>query len=84
MEELGDAKLADTTEYLDELVLDYRPFSTSSHTSTVLEASPRRAAQTRVVTPQAPKRRRLNPKAAWPYVIGITIFALEAFFIVSG
>ncbi len=84
MEELGDAKLADTTEYLDELVLDYRPLSTSSHTSTMLEASPRRAAQTRVAAPQAPKRRRLNPKAAWPYVIGITIFALEAFFIVSG
>ncbi|WP_396642689.1 glycosyltransferase [Microbacterium sp.] len=30
----------------------------------------------------APPRRRLNPKAAWPYVIGLAIFALEAIFIV--
>lgn len=30
----------------------------------------------------APTRRRLNPKAAWPYVIGFTIFALEALVIV--
>lgn len=29
-------------------------------------------------------RRRLNPKAAWPYVIGITIFAIEGYFIVQG
>jgi hypothetical protein len=32
--------------------------------------------------PTAAPRRRLNPKAAWPYVIGFTIFALEAFLIV--
>jgi len=50
------------------------------HTTAVLEASPRRAA---AVAPRAAPRRRLNPKAAWPYAIGLSIFALEAFFIVS-
>jgi len=35
-----------------------------------------------VAAKPAASRRRLNPKAAWPYVIGIAIFALEAFFIV--
>jgi hyaluronan synthase len=34
------------------------------------------------VAEPAPTRRRLNPKAAWPYVIGLAIFALEAIFIV--
>ncbi|WP_354566750.1 glycosyltransferase [Glaciihabitans sp. UYNi722] len=84
MEQLGQDPLVDETEYRDESTeLDYRPLSSNSHTSAVLEASPRRAAATRVAVPQAPKRRRLNPKAAWPYVIGLTIFALEAFFIVN-
>lgn len=31
----------------------------------------------------APARRRLNPLAAWPYVIGFTIFALEGVLLVS-
>jgi hyaluronan synthase len=44
--------------------------------------SPRRAAA-RLAVPAAPARRRLNPKAAWPYVIGFTIFALEAILIVN-
>ena len=30
----------------------------------------------------AAPRRHVNPKAAWPYVIGLAIFALEAIFIV--
>ena len=44
--------------------------------------SPRRAAA-RLSAPAAPARRRLNPKAAWPYLIGFTIFALEAILIVN-
>jgi len=52
----------------------------SPHATAVLEASPRRAA---TVAPRSAPRRRLNPKAAWPYAIGLSIFALEAFFIVS-
>ena len=84
MEKLGPVSLVDTTEYPDESTeLDYRPPATNSHTSALLEVSPRRAATTRVAAPQAPKRRRLNPKAAWPYVIGLTIFALEAWLFVS-
>ena len=84
MEKLGPVSLIDKTEYPDESTeLDYRPPATSSHTSALLEVSPRRAATTRVAVPQAPKRRRLNPKAAWPYVIGLTIFALEALLFVS-
>ena len=46
----------------------------------LLEAAPRRSMKVATVVPQ---RRRLNPKAAWPYVIGFSIFALEAFFIVN-
>jgi len=53
------------------------------HGGVLLEASPRRAAATRVAAPVAPTRRRLNPKAAWPYLIGFTIFAVEVYFIVS-
>ena len=53
------------------------------HGGVLLEASPRRAAATRVAAPVAPARRRLNPKAAWPYLIGFTIFAVEVYFIVS-
>lgn len=57
--------------------------TTAPHGTTLVEVSPRRAAQTRVAAPQVPARRRLNPKAAWPYLIGISIFALEAIFIVN-
>ncbi len=52
------------------------------HTSTLLEVSPLIAAEKRVSAPRLARRRRLNPKAAWPYVIGITIFAVEGLFIV--
>lgn len=52
----------------------------SSPAGTLLEAAPRRSTR---VAATAPQRRRLNPKAAWPYVIGISIFALEAYFIVN-
>lgn len=53
------------------------------HGTAVLEVSPRRESQTRTAAPLPAPRRRLNPKAAWPYVIGFTIFALEAMFIVN-
>jgi len=52
------------------------------HGGTLVEVSPRIGSAHRVA-PQAPQRRRLNPKAAWPYVIGFTIFALEAILIVN-
>lgn len=68
----------------DELAaLDFEPRGSSHPSSAVLEASPRRAAQTVVISKPIPSRRRQNPKAAWPYVIGIAIFALEAYFIVT-
>jgi hyaluronan synthase len=35
-----------------------------------------------VATATAPPRRRLNPKAGFPYLIGAAIIALEVFFIV--
>ena len=53
-----------------------------SHGGTLVETSPRIGSERRTA-PQAPARRRLNPKAAWPYVIGFTIFALEAILIVN-
>jgi hypothetical protein len=40
-------------------------------------------AQQKGVAPQPAPRRRLNPKAAWPYLIGFVIFALEALLIVN-
>jgi len=58
-------------------------YSGTQHAGAVLEASPRRAAAGRLAAPTAPPARRLNPKAAWPYIIGFSIFALEAFFIVN-
>jgi len=58
-------------------------YSGTQHAGAVLEASPRRAAAGRLAAPAAPPARRLNPKAAWPYIIGFSIFALEAFFIVN-
>ena len=53
----------------------------SPHATAVLEASPRRSST--AVAPRPAPRRRPNPKAAWPYAIGLAIFALEAFFIVT-
>ncbi len=82
--ELADEPRIDAADSArDEHGLAYEPPRSSGHTTALLEASPRRAAQTRVAAPSAPARRRLNPKAAWPYVIGFTIFAVEAFFIVN-
>ena len=40
-------------------------------------------ASRRAAAPRASSRRRLNPKAAWPYIIGLAIFAVEAYFIVQ-
>ena len=59
------------------------PAFAAPHGSVLVDASPRRAAATRVAAPVQPARRRLNPKAAWPYLIGFTIFAVEVYFIVS-
>lgn len=47
-----------------------------------LAAAPRPAPQSRA-TPE-PAGKRLNPQAAWPYVIGFAIIALEGAFIVFG
>lgn len=40
------------------------------------------AAPPATAAPAGPSRRRLNPKAAWPYVIGAAIIALEVWIIV--
>ena len=65
---------------LEALGLQPAPVGAASHAATV-EVSPRRANAARAVA-KAQKRRRLNPKAAWPYVIGIAIFAIEGYFVV--
>lgn len=81
---LTELDRVDVTERAEDAgVLPYVPEGTVAHGTTLVEVSPRRAAQTRVAAPRVPARRRLNPKAAWPYVIGISIFALEAIFIVN-
>ena len=69
-------------EVMSGLALSDEPLAVP-HGGVLLEASPRRAAATRLAAPISPARRRLNPKAAWPYLIGFTIFALEVYFIVS-
>nr|WP_194241429.1 glycosyltransferase [Galbitalea soli] len=48
----------------------------------LLVAAPVQARAAVAVAPSRAPRRRLNPKAAFPYLIGIAIFALEAMFIV--
>jgi hyaluronan synthase len=55
----------------------------SAHGGVLLETSPRHPVTVRTSASRPAPRRRLNPKAAWPYVIGFTIFAVEAFFIVN-
>ncbi len=75
------ADQADVDRAFDEL---FGPDATTASTSTVLatrrdvatatDRAPQRAAK--------PARRRLNPYASIPYVIGIAVFALEAFLIV--
>ncbi|MFK4850988.1 glycosyltransferase family 2 protein [Microbacterium sp. ZW T6_19] len=61
------------------------PVSTSTGSTAVLvkTSAPLRR-KTMQDVPAAVERRRLNPKAAWPYVMGFTIFGLEAMFIVLG
>ncbi|MFP7760586.1 glycosyltransferase [Marisediminicola sp. LYQ134] len=80
---VDDAPAGDTSA--DDILTDlgFSDRRSTPHAGALLEASPRRAAQTRVAAPQPAPRRRLNPKAAWPYVIGFTIFALEAILIVN-
>jgi hyaluronan synthase len=53
--------------------------ATTTTTTTATALATRRS-----VAIQKPVRRKLNPKAAWPYVIGISIFAIEGYFIVHG
>lgn len=81
---LGELPLVDAADAAsDERELRGIPVSAGSHATALIETSPRRAAQSRIAAPQPAARRRLNPKAAWPYVIGFTIFALEAILIVN-
>ncbi|MBF4576435.1 glycosyltransferase [Frondihabitans sp. VKM Ac-2883] len=58
--------------------------SDAPESGTVLVKSRRRAktAVSAAPTAKAPARRKLNPKAAWPYLIGAVIITLEALFIV--
>lgn len=66
----------------DQAPIGFGPMSAGNHSTALLEASPRIATRVRHSAPRVQRRRRLNPKAAWPYVIGLTIFAVEAYFIV--
>ncbi|AMM20957.1 glycosyl transferase family 2 [Frondihabitans sp. PAMC 28766] len=56
--------------------------ATDPEQGTVLVKSRRSARAVNAPAPQAPPRRRLNPKAGWPYLIGAAILVLEALFIV--
>jgi hyaluronan synthase len=82
------SELAERPMTVEELFFeaDHREFlppTSAPHGGTLVEVSPRRAALQQSVAPQQQARRRLNPKAAWPYIIGIAIFALEALLIVN-
>lgn len=65
-----------------ESQFDSEPRTPTTHGQTLVATSPRRAAQTRAHAPVAAPRRRLNPKAAWPYIIGAAILLIEGLFIV--
>lgn len=65
----------------EELLADMG-FEGRAHTGGTVETSPRRAAQTRVAAPTPPPPKRLNPKAAWPYAIGLTLLAVQGAIIV--
>jgi len=75
------ADQADVDRAFDEL---FGPDATTASTSTVLATRPDVATATDRAPQRAakPARRRLNPYASIPYVIGIAVFALEAFLIV--
>jgi hyaluronan synthase len=66
----------------DELDSDSRVDGGAVTTTTATATALATRRQTAIAT--KPARRRLNPKAAWPYVIGISIFAIEGYFIVQG
>lgn len=69
-------------EASDEELLAGLGFDTESHTQGAVATSPRRAARARVAAPAPPPQRRLNPKAAWPYVIGATLLAIQGALVV--
>jgi len=69
-------------EASDEELLAGLGFDTEPHTQGAVATSPRRAARARVAAPAPPPQRRLNPKAAWPYVIGATLLAIQGALVV--
>lgn len=69
-------------EESDEELLAGLGFDTEPHTPGAVATSPRRAARARVAAPAPPPQRRLNPKAAWPYVIGATLLAIQGALVV--
>lgn len=69
-------------EASDEELLAGLGFDTEPHTPGAVATSPRRAARARVAAPAPPPQRRLNPKAAWPYVIGATLLAIQGALVV--
>lgn len=66
----------------DSSVLDDLGFEPQHHGQGAVATSPRRAAQARLAAPRPAAPRRLNPKAAWPYVIGFVVLAIQGAIIV--
>ncbi|GAB3598298.1 glycosyltransferase family 2 protein [Microbacterium tumbae] len=87
LQELRD--LSDGTTTAPAPAVDAHPADAVPTSTAATAVLPRTAAPLRRKTMQEPPpspepRRRLNPKAAWPYVIGFTIFGMEAVFLVLG
>ena len=79
-EELAELESSTALESSTELdsTTPFPVSASNTSTNTIVRTAPRRT----IKAAQAASRRRLNPKAAWPYVIGVAIFSLEAYFIV--
>jgi cellulose synthase/poly-beta-1,6-N-acetylglucosamine synthase-like glycosyltransferase len=81
----GPARAGGAADGVDELfgpLAGDRVAGPATGTTLLTRSSTRTMTRKTEAAPTAAPRRRLNPKAAWPYVIGFTIFALEAFLIV--
>ncbi|GAB2604914.1 glycosyltransferase family 2 protein [Pseudactinotalea suaedae] len=66
----------------DERLLAGLGFEAAPHTQGAVAVSPRRAARARVAAPAPRPSRRLNPKAAWPYLVGTALLTIQGALIV--
>lgn len=78
----ADPPVSGPREESDEQLLSGLGFEPEPHTQGAVAVSPRRAARARVAAPAPAPSRRLNPKAAWPYLIGAALLGLQGALIV--